>query len=71
MKPPNTVAVSDAGLETIDAATATQAIYSASSVAETIVGPFLVAEKIYSADLLSMQSLWFSIRGVIDKRREV
>jgi hypothetical protein len=33
---------------TLDAATATQVIYSASSVAERIVGPFLVAEKIYS-----------------------
>jgi hypothetical protein len=29
--------------------TAKQVIYSVSSVAERIIGPFLVAEKIYSA----------------------
>jgi hypothetical protein len=33
---------------TFDAGTATQVIYSASSVAEQIVGSFLVAEKIFS-----------------------
>jgi hypothetical protein len=45
----HTVAVSSvAGLVELDAATATQVIYSASSVAERVVGSFLVAEKMYS-----------------------
>jgi hypothetical protein len=38
-------------LATLDAATATHGIFSTSSVAERIVGPFLVAEKIYSVYL--------------------
>jgi hypothetical protein len=37
-----------AGLVTLDAVTATQVLYSASSVAKRIVGSFLVTEKIYS-----------------------
>jgi hypothetical protein len=37
-----------AELPSHDAVTATHVIYSASSVAERIVGSFLVAEKIYS-----------------------
>jgi hypothetical protein len=45
----HTVAVSSvAGQVTLDAAAATQVFYSVSSVAERILGPFLVAEKIYS-----------------------
>jgi hypothetical protein len=43
----HTVAVSSVdGLVTLDAATETQVIYSVSSVAERIIGPFLVAQKI-------------------------
>jgi hypothetical protein len=37
-----------ADLASLDAATATHVIYSASSVAERIVWSFIIAEKIYS-----------------------
>jgi hypothetical protein len=43
----------------LDAATATQVIYSASSVAERIIGPFLVAERICSVALPSMSRPFF------------
>jgi alpha-D-ribose 1-methylphosphonate 5-triphosphate diphosphatase PhnM len=45
-----------------DAVTATQVIYSASSVAEKMVGSFLVAKKIYSA-LLSVIAINFIFKS--------